>query len=147
MIQSNAMMAYGFFVFMRSTIPYQETQRTITWRHPTNSVIGELPKTQFTGKDSETLTINGVLMPEITGSTLSITALETLAEQGEPLPLIDGSTFLVLGWFVIEEISVGKSYFFADGASRRIDFSMKLKRTNESLLKDIGDTLKSFIEL
>ncbi|OOR99096.1 oxidoreductase [Canicola haemoglobinophilus] len=145
MFQSAAMMAYGFFIFMRSTVPYQDTQRTVTWRQPTNAVIGALPKTQFTGKESETMTINGVLMPEITGANLSIAALETLAEQGEPLPLIDGSNFLILGWFVIEEISVSKSYFFADGAARRIDFSMKLKRTDESLLKDIGDNLKSFI--
>lgn len=55
---------------------------------------GELPKTQFTGKDSETLTINGVLMPEITGIySQYYCPCETLAEQGEPLPLIDGNYF------------------------------------------------------
>lgn len=145
MLQNLAMMAYGFFVFARLTIPYQETSRTITWRQPTNSVVGALPRTQFIGKESETLTISGVLMPSITGGRISIAMLEAMAEQGEPWPLIDGSTFLILGWFVIEEISVNQSVFFEDGSARRIDFSMKLKRTDDSLLKDIGNLVASFI--
>lgn len=145
MLQNLAMMAYGFFVFARSTIPYQETSRSLNWRHPTQSVVGALPKTQFTGKESETLTINGVLMPSLTGGRISIAMLEMMAEQGEPWPLIDGSTFLILGWFVIEDISVTNTLFFADGAARRIDFSMKLKRTDDSLLKDMGDLVRNFL--
>lgn len=145
MLQNFAMMAYGFFVFARSTIPYQETTRTASWRQPSNSVVGAIPRTQFVGKDSETLTINGVLMPSLTGGRISIAMLEMMAEQGEPWPLIDGSSFLILGWFVVEEISETQSYFFEDGAPRRIDFSMKLKRTDDSLLKDIGDLVGSFL--
>lgn len=145
MLQNFAMMAYGFFVFMRSTIPYQETQRSAQWRHPTNSVIGRMPKTQFVGKESESITIQGVLMPSITGGEMSIAALQALAEQGKPYPLIDGSNFMVLGWYVIEEISETQSVFFADGKARRIDFSMKLKRTDDSLLADLGDAVKGLI--
>ncbi|MEE3608168.1 phage tail protein [Avibacterium paragallinarum] len=145
MLQNFAMMAYGFFVFMRATVPFQEMQRTAQWRHPTNSVIGRMPKAQFVGKESESITIQGVLMPSITGGEMSIATLQALAEQGEPYPLIDGSNFRVWGWYVIEEISETQSVFFADGKARRIDFSMKLKRTDDSLLADIGDAVKGLI--
>lgn len=145
MLQNLAMMSYGFFVFMRSTIPYQETQRSAQWRHPTNSIIGKMPKTQFTGKESESITIQGVLMPSITGGKMTINALRAIAEQGEPYPLIDGSNFMILGWYVIEEISETQSLFFADGATRRIDFSMKLKRTDDSILADLGNIMKGLI--
>lgn len=145
MLQNFAMMAYGFFIFTRATIPYQDYQRVMSWRHPTNSVVGKLPKTQFVGKDSETITVNGVLMPALTGGRFSIMTLEAIAEQGEAWPLVDGSTFMSLGWFVIEEISETKSVLFADGSARRIEFSMRLKRTDDSLLADIGDTVKGLL--
>ncbi|MDD9340146.1 MAG: phage tail protein [Providencia heimbachae] len=41
--------------------------------------------------------------------------------------------------FVIEEITQSKSYFFSDGAARKIDFTLKLKRTDESLSEMFDD--------
>ncbi|MDH3000949.1 oxidoreductase [Chelonobacter oris] len=139
MLQNLVMMSYGFFVFMRQTLPYQESQSTSNWRHPSQSVIGQLPPSQYLGKESETLTLSGVLMPEITGGEMSLLALHALAEAGEAWPLIDGSTFMILGWFVIEEISETQSVFFGDGSARRIEFSLKLKRTDTSLLAELGN--------
>lgn len=107
--------------------------------------MGKLPRTQFTGKESETITVSGVLMPSITGGRLSISLLEMMAEQGESWPLIDGSSFMILGWFVVEEISETKTLFFADGSARRIEFSMKLKRTDDSLLAELGNSIKGLL--
>jgi len=50
MLQRTAMMALGYFVFMRSTLPYQSTSREMSWKHPQNSVVGAMPRSQFTGK-------------------------------------------------------------------------------------------------
>lgn len=144
MFQNFAMMALGYFVFMRQTVPYQDTSRELSWNHPTNNVVGKLPRSQFTGKAGETLTISGTLMPEITGGSLSLLALELMAEQGKAYPLISGSTFMVKGWFVIESISEQQSYFFPDGTPRQIDFSMTLKRTDDSILADIADDVMSY---
>lgn len=145
MIQRNALMSLGFFVFMRQTVPFAETSREISWNHPTNSVVGKLPKSQFTGKASETLTLSGTLIPEITGGRLSLSALELMAERGKAYPLIDGATFMVQGWYVIENISVQSSHFFGDGTPRRLDFSLTLKRTDDSLLVDLFDNVLSYL--
>lgn len=145
MLQQTAMMALGYFVFMHSTTPYQKTSRKLNWSHAENTVVGAMPKTQFTGKASETMSISGTLYPEITGGPLSLTALELMAEQGAPYPLISGSTFLVLGWFVIESISIDSEAFFGDGTPRKIDFTLELTRTDDSILSDIVDEVLSYI--
>ncbi|MEQ5731514.1 phage tail protein, partial [Providencia alcalifaciens] len=45
----------------------------------------------------------------------------------------------IYGMFVIEEITQSKSIFFDDGSARKIDFTLKLKRTDESLSQMFGD--------
>lgn len=134
MLQNKALMTLGLFVFMRQTAPFQTMTRNQTFRQPTNSVIGSLPKTQFTGKESETVEIQGVLIPEITGGKLSLLALEQMAEAGESYPLIRGGDFALLGHFVIEAVNITSSVFHLDGSPRKYEFSLKLKRTDESLL-------------
>jgi len=90
MFQNFALAALGMFIFARQTVPFQTLDRQSSWRHPTNSVVGAMPKAQFTGKESETVTINGKLIPEITGGRFSIKALELMADSGGGVPLIRG---------------------------------------------------------
>ena len=124
------MMTLGFFVFSRLTVPYQASQHDMVWRHPTNSRIGARPSAQFLGVGDETLTLSGVLMPEITGGELSLEALRKMADTGKAYPLIEGRG-TVTGFFVIEKISKGRSEFFSDGAARKIEFTIELKRVDE----------------
>ncbi|HDL5761502.1 TPA: phage tail protein [Mannheimia haemolytica] len=145
MLQQFAMMSLGYFVFMRLTIPYQDTSREMNWSHVQNDVVGAMPKSQFTGKAGETMEISAELRPEITGGKMSILALEMMAEQGSAYPLISGSTFMVLGWFVIDRISEQETTFFADCTPRAISFSMSLKRVDDSLLANIIDEVAGFI--
>lgn len=145
MIQNLAMAALGYFVFMRSTVPYQSMTRDLSWSHPTNDVVGSLPKTQFTGKAGETLELSGELRPEVSGGKMSLLALEMMAETGEAYPLIDGATFLVLGWFKITKIHVTSTVFFGDGTPRAISFSMGLQRVDDSILTSLSDDIASFI--
>ncbi|WP_415775297.1 phage tail protein [Shewanella oncorhynchi] len=124
------MMTLGFFVFSRRTVPYQTSQHDMVWRHPTNSRVGARPSAQFLGVGDETLTLSGVLMPEITGGELSLEALRKMADTGKAYPLIEGRGS-VTGFFVIEKISKGRSEFFSDGAARKIEFTIELKRVDE----------------
>ncbi|MCS6236192.1 phage tail protein [Shewanella baltica] len=124
------MMTLGFFVFSRLTVPYQTSQHDMVWRHPTNSRVGARPSAQFLGVGDETLTLSGVLMPEITGGELSLEALRKMADTGKAYPLIEGRG-TVAGFFVIEKISKGRSEFFSDGAARKIEFTIELKRVDE----------------
>ncbi len=124
------MMTLGFFVFSRLTVPYQTSQHDMVWRHPTNNRIGARPTAQFLGVGDETLTLSGVLLPELTGGELSLDVLRQMADTGKAYPLIEGRG-TVTGFFVIEKISKGRSEFFSDGAARRIEFSLDLKRVDE----------------
>ncbi|GIU45350.1 phage tail protein [Shewanella algidipiscicola] len=125
-----SMMTLGFFVFSRLTVPYQTSQHDMVWRHPTNSRVGARPSAQFLGVGDETLTLAGVLLPEITGSEQSLETLQKMADTGKAYPLIEGRG-TVTGFFVIEKISKGRSEFFNDGAARRIEFTVELKRVDE----------------
>ncbi|OOF48634.1 phage tail protein [Rodentibacter trehalosifermentans] len=141
MLQNFALAALGVFVFTRQTVPFQSLDRQSSWRHPTNSVVGQMPKTQFTGKDSETVTISGRLIPEITGGTLSLAMLELMAESGAAFPLIEGANFMLIGFFVIESIQETRTELFGDGTARAIDFTLNLKRTDDPLLIELAQNV------
>lgn len=132
------MLSLGLFVFMRQTTPYQNMNRNIDYRWPTNNRIGLRPAAQFLGVDSEKITLSGALLPELTGGKLSLLALELMAEQGKAWPLIEGNGTLY-GMFVIESLSQTGTLFFADGSARRIEFTLKLLRVDESLTAMFGD--------
>lgn len=145
MLQRTAMMALGYFVFMRATLPYQNTSREMSWKHPQNSVVGAMPRTQFTGKESETMEISGDLYPEITGGKLSLLALEMMAEEGVPYPLISGADFMIQGWFVITNIRREETVFFPDGTPRKMSFTLSLQRVDDSILGSLIDSVDSFL--
>ncbi|HDZ9199838.1 TPA: phage tail protein [Klebsiella pneumoniae] len=131
------MMVLGLFVFQLRTVPYQQLQYQRNWRHVTNNRINRRPTTQFLGPDNDQLTLSGVLMPEVTGGRLSLLALELMAEQGKAWPLIEGGG-TIYGMYVIESLNQTKTEFFASGEARKIEFSLVLKRVDESLSEMFG---------
>lgn len=128
--QISMMMALGLFVFGLPTVPYQQLQRQLVWRHPANSRVGARPTRQFIGRGDETITLSGVLFPELTGGRVSLAALEAMADSGKAWPLIEG-TGLFYGLYVIEEQATTHSEFFPDGAPRKIEFTLKLARVDD----------------
>ncbi|HGJ5883387.1 phage tail protein [Arsenophonus sp.] len=132
------MATLGLFVFQLKTAPYQTLQINRRWRYGFNSRLGIRPSFQFIGLDNDDITLSGSLYPELTGGRLSLIALEAMAESGKAWPFLDGEGN-IYGMFVIEEISQSKSLFFADGAPRKIEFTLKLKRVDESLSAMFGD--------
>jgi phage protein U len=128
------MMSLGMFVFERSTTPYQTSQQEFQWRHPGVSRVGLRPAHQFLGPDDETMTLSGVLLPEFTGGEPSLAELRTMGDEGGAWPLVDG-VGTVHGLFVIDKLSIGRSVFFADGAARRIEFSLQLTRIDDDKIE------------
>lgn len=144
----SAMMALGLFVFGLRTVPYQQLQRQRQWRHPSLGRVGLRPARQFAGPGDDTITLSGVLLPEITGGKLWLTVLEAMADEGKAWPLIEG-TGLFYGLYVIEDLSNTDGLFFTDGAARKIDFSLVLKRTDDdpSQLGQVSDKLRALAGL
>lgn len=134
------MMALGQFVFSLDTAPYQDFQQQIGWRHPANNRVGLRPVRQFTGPDDETITLAGVLLPELTGGDLSFDELREMGDTGEAYVLIEG-TGRYFGLFVIESLNVTRTFFFSDGKARRLEFSLKLVRVDDDAESVIGRTM------
>lgn len=140
------MMVLGLYVFMLRTTPYDSLSYQRSWRHSANQRINRRPTAQFLGPDADSLTLSGTLLPEITGGTLSLTALGQMAEMGKAWPLIEGSG-AIYGMFVIEGLSQVKTEFYTNGSARKIDFTLKLRRVDESLPAMFGDLWQQMVLL
>lgn len=132
------MMIFGGFVFMRQTVPYLESSQETAWRYARNERLGRSARVQYTGPGEETLTLNGVLLPEITGGDMSLSLLRTLAYRGRAWPLIEG-TGRIYGMYVTESLSETRSEFFSDGKARRIEFTLTLSRAGEDIRESLAD--------
>lgn len=140
------MLALGFFVFMRQTLPFQSMQRDAEYRWPSNSRIGKRDAFQFLGVGEEKITLSGELYPEITGGKLTLTAVRLMAEEGRAWPLLSGNG-MIYGMYVINSVSETGAEFFTDGSPRKITFNVALTRVDESLAAIYGDLNKQAGEL
>ncbi len=134
----------GYFVFSLHTLAYQDLQRQLAWRHASISRVGARPAHQFIGPDEETITLNGTLYPEFAGTRLSLELLETMAATGQAWPLIQGDG-LLYGEYLIIGIQTTGTLHFQDGAPRKIEFQLTLKRTDSTLLGDLTEQLASLL--
>ncbi|MBT2339450.1 MULTISPECIES: phage tail protein [Pseudomonas] len=131
------MLALGMFVFSLSTAAYQELQRQTEWRHAVNQRIGAPPARQFVGRGDDTITLPGIILPELAGSALSLDALRLMANTGKAWPMVEGSG-RIYGLWIIESLSETKTLFFRDGTPRRIEFTLSLKRIDDDRIDLLG---------
>ncbi|HCF7077121.1 TPA: phage tail protein [Pseudomonas aeruginosa] len=137
-----ALMAFGMFVFSLETAAYQDFQRQTEWRHGSTSRIGTNPARQFLGRGDESITLQGVLLPALAGSVLSLDTLRSMADTGKAYPLIEG-TGRIYGVWIIESLSETRTIFFGDGAARRIEFTLSLKRIDDGRVDLLGSAISS----
>ena len=136
------MMAMGLYIFSLQTAAYQQLQRQTAWRHPSNSRIGALPARQYLGKGDDTITLSGLIMPELTGERISLDALRLMGDTGKAWPLVEG-TGRIYGLCIIESVLENNTLYFADGAPRRIEFTLTLQRVDDSQIELLGDILST----
>lgn len=132
------MLALGLFVFMRQTLPFQNMDRTSAFNWKDNARVGKRAAFQYIGPGEDTINIAGALYPELTGGVLSLAAVRLMAEQGRSWPLIDG-TGMIYGMYVISSVTENGSEYYSDGSPRKINFTLKLTRVDESLEALAGD--------
>ena len=120
------MMIYGMFVFQLSTLPHQQIQQSRNWRHVKNERINRSASWQYIGAGDDTITLSGLLYPEITGGEVSLTALTSQAYVGRPWPLIDGM-------YVITGLNTTRSELDRYGRARKIEFTVTFERVDEDL--------------
>ena len=140
------MLALGMFVFERRTLPYQSMQHSKDYRWTSNDRVGKPPAYQFLGEGENAIQLAGTLYPAITGGRISLLAVELMANEGRAWPLIEG-TGRMFGMYNVDKVSTTHTEFFSDGAARKIDFTLSLKRVDESLTAMFGDLSKQTSEL
>ncbi|RGP54402.1 phage tail protein [Pseudomonas abyssi] len=140
------MMALGLYVFSLHTAAYQDFQRQTNWRHPSSPRVGAAPARQYVGKGEDTITLSGVIVPEIAGERLSLDALRLMADTGKAWPLVEG-TGRIYGVWAIESISETATLFFKDGAPRRIEFTLTLQRADDTQIELLGSLLSTVLDI
>lgn len=123
------LMTLGMFVFGMDTIAYSDLQRRMSWRHEDSDRFGVRPAGQYVGPGEDTITIAGLIVPEIAGTYSSIDQLVEMANTGDNWPLIDGLG-RVLGHYRIEGMDQAHHGIMAGGLPRGVDFSIDLKRVD-----------------
>ncbi|MBN8947200.1 MAG: phage tail protein [Rhodanobacter sp.] len=124
------LMSLGQFVFQLQDLAYSELARATAWRHASNSRVGARPALQFVGPGEDTITLSGVLVPEVAGTLQSLATLRDMADAGDAYAMVDGAGRIFGAW-VIERIEEGGSAFTADGIARRTAFTVSLKRADD----------------
>jgi phage protein U len=131
------LMTYGMFVFELKTAPYQTLGRSSEWRHPTQSRVGAAPAHQYLGPGDDEITLEGVLMPQLTGGQSHLDELRGLADEGKAWPLIEGSGRMY-GWYSITSIQETKTHHLADGTAQRIEFRLSLAKVDQDQRTQLG---------
>ena len=126
MLSSLVMMGLGGFRFGVNSAAYQSFRRAAAWRWEQLDRTGRAPALQFLGPDADEITLEGVIYPHFKGGLRQVELMRQIANRGEPMILVDG-----LGWiwerWVITAVEETKGVFMADGAPRKIEFTVTLK--------------------
>ena len=131
------MAALGMFVFQLKTIPYQDFKRSTSWQWASNNRIGKRPSYHHIGPGEDSINLSGVLLPEITGGRTSLDALRAMADAGLAWTFIDGAGY-IYGLYFIETITEDRTLFFENGEPRKIDFTLNLKRADDTHIDKLG---------
>ena len=127
---ASVMMALGKYRFSIDSAAYQTLQRSTAWRWPAQERLGRAPALQYLGPGEDKIALSGTIYPQFRGGLEQMDALREEAGRGEPLLLVDGRGN-VLGRWVVERVGETQSAFFADGAPRKIEFTLDLVRYGE----------------
>ena len=130
------LMSLGQFLFKIDTLSFTEIQRQRAWTYAENEVAIGRAKKQYTGVGSDTVTLPGLIYEEYGfGRRYAIDELASMASTGQGFVLMDGSGYLY-GVYVIDNIDETKSYLLENGVPRKVDFTIKLSRTDDELIEE-----------
>lgn len=126
-MMGKVMMMLGAYPFMLETAAYQQLRRTSSYRWKQQALIGRKPAQHYVGPGSDQITLDGEILPDWKGGYYQLDLMRLSAAQGKPLLMLEGYGGVIMGDWVITQISETKSELTGDGAPRVIAFSMSLK--------------------
>ena len=134
---SRELMTLGMFIFGMDSAAYQDLQRSREWRHESTNRHGARPAAQFIGPGPDTVTLAGLMVPELGARFASLETLAAMADAGDTYPLIDGSG-RIFGNYRIARLEEQHLSVMAGGAPRHIGFRIELQR-GDDLVETAGE--------
>lgn len=120
-----AMLTLGDVVFAANGAGHQRLRRVAEYRHPEIALVGARPARQWTGPGAETIELEGVIHPAWRGGAGDVRALRSAAAERAAMRLVDAGG-ANLGLWCVLRVDETASGLFADGAPRRIEFTVEL---------------------
>lgn len=128
----NIMMQLGSYQFGINTAAYQELRRVSEYRWSPQERFGQNDALQFTGKNTETITLTGVIFPQFKGGRGQMNSMRSVADRGQPLLMVDGLGGIHGRW-VIERVEESQAVFAKAGAPKRQQFTMTLRKYSDAV--------------
>ena len=126
-MSTDNLLSIGMFIFGTDTISYQELERRTEWRWAGTARYGARDALQFTGPGEDTITLNGVLVPEVAGRYGDLELLREMGDSGQVQDVVLGNGS-VLGQYVITAADHREQNIMKGGRARKYDFAVDLKR-------------------
>lgn len=134
------MLMLGNFRFSVNQATYQSKSRTTSYRWAKQDRLFTEPALQFIGPGSDSMTLQGVILPQYKGGLQQVEYMRQEARKGNSLLLVEGSG-KVLGYWVIESIAETQSIFLNNGAPKHIEFVLELRKDESSKVNRANDLL------
>jgi phage protein U len=111
------------------SVAYAGLQHRISWRHAKTERHNARAATQYVGPGDDAITLDGMLVPGISGNYASMERIVEMANTGDAWPLADG-TGKIYGIYQIVSLDRNHHYIWAGGVPRYVDFSLSLDRVD-----------------
>ena len=116
--------------FSVETAAYQTLERSTEYRWTQQERIGRRPASQFVGIGTDTITLEGYILPTYKGGLGQLGRMRDIAGRGEPQLLSDAQG-KVHGRWCITQIDEGHSIFMTGMVPRKITFTITLQHYGE----------------
>lgn len=127
------MLALGEYRFSIDTAAHRTLQRNSTYQWQSQARAGRKPAFQYLGPGSDTINLEGEILPHFKGGLGQVKAMRNEAGKGKPLVMTD-SDGTVWGKWVIVSIEESWENLTAEGKPRAIRFRLSLSEYGEDRL-------------
>ena len=125
------MMILGVYRFCIRSAAYEAFKRQTEYNWQSQNRIGAEPAMQFVGGGEDTISLEGTIYPHFRGGLRQVSLMRAQAGLGRPLFLISGNG-AAFGRWCITEVGEEQTVFMRDGAARKVEFHLTLKRYGEN---------------
>lgn len=136
------LMSLGMFVFGLDTAPFETLKRTTSQRWSRAERVGRRAAQQNLGPGEDTITVDGTLVPELTGGPETLDKLREMMAAGKAWVLTAG-TGEVMGRWIVTQVEETRSKLLGNGYPRKLTFGLTLQAYDDDDPAALGNLMDS----